>query len=253
MTTTARELLVANDDGVLRITINAPERLNSLDTPLVHEIADAFLEHAEARVAVITGAGTAFCAGAKLSTDGPNPGILDAVTRLITAMTASSYPIVAGVDGPAAGLGCSIALAADLTVASARSYFLQAFVRVGLMPDGGAHELLSASIGRARASWLAMSGEKLPALEAHAWGLIAACLPDGEYADFLETLVQRLATGPTLALARTKKALNAVTMPGLARTLDYENAAQTLLLGSADYREGVAAFAAKRPAEFHGH
>lgn len=251
-TTPTDELIVDSDGGVLRVTFNAPERLNSVDTPLVHALTDTFLAHRDARVAVIRGAGKAFCAGAKLSTGGPNPGILDAVTRLITAMTSTSYPIVAAVDGPAAGLGCSIALAADLVVASERSYFLQAFVHVGLMPDGGANELLAASIGRARTAWLAMSGEKLPATEAHVWGLIGSCVPDDKHEQAVESLVERLATGPTLALERTKKAINSAAIPTLARTLDYEAAAQTLLLGSDDYREGVAAFSAKRPARFTG-
>lgn len=247
-----KDLEISEDGAVLRLTLNAPERLNAVDTPLIEAMSDAITSHRDVRVAVIRGAGGAFCSGAKLSEDGPNAGILDAAFRLMTAVTTAPFPVIAAVDGPAAGIGCSLALAADLTVASERSYFLQAFIRIGLMPDGGATELLSSSIGRAQALWLAMSGERMPARTALERGLIGACVPDDQFEESVEDLVQRCATGPTMALARTKMAINAASIPHFTRTLELERAGQTSLLSSEDYREGVTAFKAKRPALFHG-
>ncbi|MGM7698985.1 enoyl-CoA hydratase-related protein [Microbacterium sp. A84] len=246
------ELEVERADGVLRLTINAPEQLNAVDTALVHALADEIMRADNVRVAVISGAGTAFCSGARLSDGGPTPGFLDAASRLIQAITTAPYPVVAAVHGPAAGIGCSVALASDIVIASERAYFLQAFVRVGLMPDGGATELLAASIGRSQAMWLAMSGERLTATDALQRGLIAQCLPEEGFSNAVEQVVTRLAAGPTNALARTKTAINLASIPHLSRTLELERSSQTTLLGSADYREGVAAFAQKRTAEFRG-
>jgi len=246
------ELLVDRSDGVLRLTLNAPQFRNAVDTPLLHALADEILADTTPRVAVLRGAGGSFCAGARLSSSGPNPGFLDAAHRLVEALTSAPFPVIAAVDGPTAGVGCSIAYAADLVVAAERSYFLHAFVRIGLMPDGGGAELMAASLGRARALWLALTGARLAAEDAFTMGLIGACVPDDDFDATVEGLVDQLATGPTLGLAQTKAAINQASIPTLAATFDFENSAQTALLASDDYAEGVAAFLAKRTPRFQG-
>ncbi|MDV8070975.1 enoyl-CoA hydratase-related protein [Rhodococcus sp. IEGM 1366] len=245
-------MFVDRSGGVLRVTLNAPERRNAVDTAQVNDLADLLADDADLRVAVVAGSGGAFCAGARLSAAGPNPGFLSAARRLITTMTSSPYPIVAAVDGAVAGFGCSLALAADITVASGRSTFLQAFVKVGLMPDGGANELLAASVGRTRALQLAMSGEKLSAEDAYRMGLISKCVPDHEFESAVGQTVDLLAHGPTLALSNMKAAINGASLPNLNRTLDFEDAEQARLLASQDYKEGVAAFREKRQPRFEG-
>jgi enoyl-CoA hydratase len=246
------DLRVEHDGAVLRLTLNAPQYLNAFTTPMVHALADEILGASGVRVAVISGVGRAFSSGARLSKDGANTGILDAAFRLVTAMTTAPFPVIASVDGPAVGIGCSIALAADIVVASERSYFLQAFIRIGLMPDGGATALLAASIGRAQALWLALSGEPISARSAVDRGLIASCIPDRDHAETVQHLVEQLASGPTLAYARTKAAVNLASLPQITNALELERAAQIVLQQSNDYREGVAAFTEKRPAAFRG-
>ncbi|GAA3525309.1 enoyl-CoA hydratase [Aeromicrobium panaciterrae] len=245
------ELLVDCTDAVLRLTIDAPERLNAVDTPLVDALAEALLDHPDVRAAVLSGSGRAFSSGAKISAT-PNEGFLDAATRLVGAMTSARYPVVAAVDGPAAGFGCSIALAADLTVASQRSYFMLAFVKIGLMPDGGATALVAASVGRARAMRLAMLGEKLSAQQAQLEGLIAMCVPDDRFTDEVEALVTALSQGPTGALGRIKTAVNHASVPTLTSSLQLEHEFQDELQKTQDYREGTSAFKAKRQPEFRG-
>lgn len=247
-------------DGVLRLTLDRPETLNALTA----EMADAFaatLERAQGRddvrVVLLTGAGEAFCSGADLS--GPDAhenfdvSALDRANRIVRAIVALDQPVVAEVGGVAAGVGCSIALAADLAVVAPSASFVLAFTRIGLMPDGGATATVAAAVGRARAMRLALLGEPLPAEEAYDAGLVSHLVgPYEELQEVVGPLVSRLAAGPPLAYAATKRAVNAATLDGLEDALDRERAGQTLLLRTADVAEGMRAFAEKRRPRFTG-
>jgi enoyl-CoA hydratase len=170
-------VLVETAEGVLTITWNDPERLNGLTGDMLDAASDAIEGAAEdVRVVVLTGAGRAFTTGARL--DGTISGTepMDVANRLIRAVTSSPLPVVAAVNGPAAGFGCSVALAADITVAKKSAYFLLPFTNIGLMPDGGATAVVAASVGRARANAMALLGERLPAPEAATSGLIHAAV-----------------------------------------------------------------------------
>ncbi len=161
-------------------------------------------------------------------------------------------PVVAAVNGVAAGVGCSIALAADLVVAAESATFLLAFARVGLMPDGGSSATVAASIGRARAMRMGLLAEPLTASEALDAGLVTHVVPDEEFQAEVERMVRRLASGPPLALAATKRAVNAATLGGLEAALERERTGQTILLGTQDAAEGIRAFAEGRRPRFEG-
>lgn len=249
MTDDHDELLVAQDGGVLTLTFNRPRVLNALDGAMLERASEA-VEDTDARVVVVTGAGSAFSAGADLRRL-ERGGTHENGNRLVRALVAAPCPVVAAVNGPAAGIAMSIALAADVTVAHESAYFLQAFVNIGLMPDGGATELLAAAVGRARASRLSLLGERLPAADAAAMGLIDRCCGD-DYADQVAELVEKLAAGPTLAYAATKRAIAANTLSRLDETLERELRLQRELGGTADAEEGVQAFLDKRPSRFEG-
>lgn len=249
-------LLVDRADGVLRLTFDRPERLNSLSAEIVHATADAVDGAARdgTRVIVLTGSGRAFSSGADVGADGAPPGlgILDAANRLALSIAHSPVIVVAAVNGIAAGVGCSIALVADLAVAKESAAFMLAFTRIGLMPDGGASLLVAAAVGRARAARMALLAEKVSAPTALEWGLIGAVVPDDDFAGEVDRLAAVLAAGPPLAYAATKQALAGATLDLLAATLVAERAGQAPLLESADFAEGRAAFQAKRTAVFRG-
>lgn len=252
------DVFVSLDEGILRVTIDRQSRMNAVTTDTLDAIADAFETHAEdasVRAAVLTGAGRAFCTGADLSTVSgpsapPSVGTIDAANRTAAAIRAFPRPVIGAVNGPAAGVGVSLALACDLTVATESGYFLLAFTRVGLMPDGGATALVAASIGRARALKLALLAERLPAPEALACGLIAEVYPDDGFADAVDALARRLAAGPPEALRWTKNAVNDATLTELDNAFVRERKGQAELLASADFAEGAAAFQDKRLAVF---
>ena len=249
-------ILVEMQDDILRITFNRPDRLNSLSAEIVHVVADTIDAAPKngARVIVLTGAGRAFSSGADVGADGAPPGLdtLDAGNRLVTSITTSPVPVVAAVNGIAAGIGCSIALAADLAIASESAGFMLAFTKIGLMPDGGASMFVPAAIGRARAMRMALLAEKINAITAADWGLIAQVVPETEFPAAVEALVKSLAGGAPLALAATKRVLNAATISLLAEVLQAERDGQEPLLASADFAEGMAAFQEKRAAQFTG-
>lgn len=249
-------LIVEMQNDILRITFNRADRLNSLSAEIVHVVADS-IEAAPAqgaRVVVLTGAGRAFSSGADVSADGTPPGLdtLDAGNRLVRSITLSPTPVVAAVNGIAAGIGCSIALAADLAIAAESAGFMLAFTKIGLMPDGGASMFVPAAVGRARAMRMALLAEKISAKTAADWGLIAQVVPDSEFEASVEAVVTQLASGPPLALAATKRVLNSATISLLDEILQAERDGQEPLLESADFAEGMAAFQQKRAAKFTG-
>ena len=249
-------LLVVREGDVLRLTFDKPDRLNALTADMIHAAADAVDAAAGdgTRVIVLTGSGRAFSSGADVGPDGAAPGFdtLDAANRFTLALTSSPLPVVAAVNGIAAGVGCSFALAADLTVARESAAFMLAFTKIGLMPDGGASLLVPAAVGRARTARMALLAEKVSATQAAEWGLIAEVVSDDAFDARIDQLVQQLAVGVPLALAATKRVLRAATLADLPEILAAERAGQGPLLESADFAEGIAAFQEKRPARFTG-
>ncbi len=256
MSTAAVATVLVETTGVVgRITLNAPERLNAVDPGMCEVVADAvraFDDDPAVRVIALTGAGRGFCSGAPLSVDGATLGTLYAGADLVRALLASRTPVVALVNGVAAGIGVPMALACDYVLASDAASFVLAFARIGLMPDGGSTALVAASVGRARAMRLAMTGERLDAVTAAEWGLVAECVAAESFPARAEALVVGFAAAATLAPGETKAAVNAASID-VEAALAREEAGQIALMHTEDYREGVAAFLAERPAEFTGH
>ncbi|MBK5217229.1 MAG: enoyl-CoA hydratase [Propionibacteriales bacterium] len=246
-------LLIEREDGILRLTFDRPDALNALTDDMVLAATEA-IEQCDGRAIVITGNGRAFCTGADVNGLDPSTvGLaVDAASRLIRAIVSSPQPVVAAVNGPAAGLGCSIAVACDFAIAHESAYFLLSFANIGLMPDGGATEIVAASIGRARALRMGMLGERLQAPIAAEIGLIHQALGDGAYEDEVSALVTKLATGATLSYGRTKAAVNASTLRDLEGAFAREREGQIELMESVDWVEGATAFLQKRQPDFTG-
>ena len=249
--------------AMARLTLNRPERLNSFNTEMHAEVRSALAEvrAAPARVLVITGAGRGFCAGQDLNDRAVSPGgqaadLGESIEKhykpLVLALRALPLPVIAAVNGVAAGAGANIALACDLVVAARSASFVQAFAKLGLVPDSGGTWFLPRLVGPARALGLALLGEKLSAEQAAAWGLIWRCVEDAELAAVVESLALQLAAAPTRGLARTKQAIYEGMNRTLREQLDIERDYQGELGRSADYAEGVAAFTAKRTPRFTG-
>ena len=251
-------------DGELRITLNRPDALNAWDKQLGIDLLAAVREAAAddgVRAVVITGAGRAFSSGADLRAGfDPTPeGHPDVGTALheryhpiIAGLREMPKPVVARVNGPAVGIGCSLALVCDLIVACESAYFLLAFVNIGLVPDGGSSLLLPERVGLARATEMAMLGERVPARQALEWGLINRVTADDELDDVVDELAARLAAGPTRAYAGIKRQLNAWLFARMAEQLDLEASIQQQSAASGDFAEVVQAFLEKRPAAFSG-
>jgi enoyl-CoA hydratase len=244
--------------GVLSVTIDRPESLNSLTLPVFEGLADAIEQAAnDPRVKVVRlgGAGRGFCSGAGMSADdiaggGPGDALILAANRLVRAITALPRPVVAVIQGPAAGIGVSIALACDLVLASDKAFFMLAFTKIGLMPDGGASALIAAAIGRIGAMRMALLAERLPAADALAAGLVTAVYPADDFDAEVGKVIASLLAGPAVAFAKTKQAINAATLAELEPTLQRELEGQSLLLRSHDFREGATAFQQHRTPAF---
>ena len=252
-------LQVSVGDGVLRLTLHRPEVYNAMSPAMADQTA-ALVEEAVARedvrVVVLQGTGPAFSTGADISGEDAHEHFdvtaLDRVNRIIRAIVRLDKPVVAAVNGIAAGAGCSVALACDVIVAAESASFLLAFARIGLMPDGGTSATVAAAIGRPRAMRMALLAEPLTAREAYDAGLVTHLASDEDFDDIVERLVRRLAGGPALALAATKRAVNAACLPHLDDALERERTGQTLLLGTADVAEGMRAFSEHRKPVFRG-
>jgi enoyl-CoA hydratase len=252
-------LVVEARAGALWLRLDRPATLNALTAEMTDRLAEEVESAAgrdDVRVIVVAGSGAAFSSGADLSGKDAHEGFdvssLDRANRVVRALVTSPKPCVAVVNGIAAGVGCSIALACDLAVTAESAGFLLAFARIGLMPDGGATATVAASIGRARAMRMALLGETLGAQEAFERGLVSHLVADEDLEETAAHLVRRLVDGPPLAHDATKKAVNAATLAGLEEALERERRGQTVLLRTADVAEGMRAFAEKRRPVFRG-
>ncbi len=249
---------------VATITLNRPERLNAAPPQMFEEI-HAALRHLPAlgaRALLITGEGRAFCSGADLQNLGTaaptsrGAGAYKALTECygptMMALAQLPVPVVTAVNGPAAGIGCSLALAGDFTLAGRSAYFLAAFVNIGLVPDGGASWMLTRQVGKARAAEIMMLGERIPAEKAEAWGLIHRAVDDAELMAEAMALAQRLAQGPTRALGLMRQGMNRAMEQSYEQALATEAEHQRIAADSADAMEGGLAFLQRRKPVFKG-
>lgn len=245
--------------GVLTITMNRPSRMNALtenELSALVEAVDLGSRDPEVRVIVLSAEGAVFCSGADLgaaedmATANVGAATIDAANALVEAMTAAPKPVVTLVRGAAAGVGVPIALAGDLVICDHSAYFMLAFTRIGLMPDGGSSALVAASIGRSRAMRMALLGERLSAPDALAAGLVTHVEEASDFERVAADIVKRLADGPQVALRLTKHAVNEATLAGLPDAFAREREGQLGLLLAADFSEGARAFREKRSARF---
>jgi len=250
-------------DGVATLTLNRPEVLNSCNRPMVAELASAVTSAASddaVRAVMLTGVGRAFCAGQDLAEAVPPDGermpdigdIVEGYNALIRGLRSLEKPVVAAVNGVAAGAGANIALACDFVIAADNASFIQAFAKIGLVPDNGGTFFLPRLVGMARATQLAMLAEKLTAAQALEWGLIYRVVPAAELPGAARTFAVELAGQPTRGLGLIKRALNAAWSNDLDRQLDLEAELQREAGRTADYLEGVRAFQQKRKPSFAG-
>ena len=259
MSEVSDRLLVSLEAGVKRVTFNNPARRNSIDFETMKRFTEAIKEsfEDETRVIVITGAGDSFCAGADLQAG--LSGARDVTTDLrevinpgVLAMRSLPKPIIARVHGHAAGIGCNYALAADIIVASDQAFFSQAFIKIGLMPDGGGTYFLPRLVGYNKAFELMALGDPVPAQQAFEMGMLNRVVAASELDATVDAMADRLASAPAIALAKIKAGLANGLQSDLASALEFEAAGQGECFRSADFKEGVAAFLQKRKAVFTG-
>jgi 2-(1,2-epoxy-1,2-dihydrophenyl)acetyl-CoA isomerase len=252
-------------DGTARVQLNRPEALNAWNAQFGEDLLAALravTEDEAVRAVVLTGAGRGFSSGADLkdiSTDTTpegRPNVYKTLTEryhpIMHAIREMPKPVIAAVNGPAVGIGCSLALCCDLIVAAESAYFLLAFVNIGLVPDGGSSLFLPTRIGMARASELSMLGERLPAAKALEWGLINRVVADEQLEQEVAALAARMAAGPTRSYAGSKRQLNNWLYARMEEQLELEATIQQEMAGSDDFVEGAMAFVQKRPARFTG-
>jgi 2-(1,2-epoxy-1,2-dihydrophenyl)acetyl-CoA isomerase len=258
-------VLWERDGGVGRITLNRPESLNAWNKDLGRLMKDAVTQRATdpgVRAVLVTGAGRAFSSGADLKAEfdpDPDDGLPDIRRRLrdlyhpvIAGIRTLEKPVVAAVNGPAVGIGASLAFACDLVLAAESSYFALAFVNIGLMPDGGSTLFVPAAAGKARAFQMALLGDRITAATAVEWGLANAVHSDERLSDEAGALARRLAEGPTRSYAGSKRALNRMLYPDLEGQLELEAELQHAIARTGDFVEGVSAFVEKRAPAFQG-
>jgi len=253
-------------NGTATVELNRPEVLNAWNQQLGSDLLAALRAAAEeksVRAVVVTGAGRAFSSGADLrdmsaaqSTSEERPDVYEMLTQryhpIMEIIREMPKPVIAAVNGPAAGIGCSLALCCDLIVAAESAYFLLAFVNIGLVPDGGSSLFVPTRVGIARAAEMMMLGERVAAARALEWGLVNRVVEDAKLGEETAALSARLAGGPTRSYAGTKRELNNWLYSRMAEQLDLEARIQQEMSGSADFLEGATAFVEKRTARFSG-
>lgn len=254
-------IILERDGPIARLTLNRPDRLNSFNTAMHEELKQAFAEIGDSRVVILTGAGRGFCAGQDLNdravSSGGHPVDLGMTVEtnwnpLIREIATLSQPVIARVNGVAAGAGANVALACDMVVAARSAKFIQSFSAIGLVPDSGGTWVLPRLVGQARAMGLALTGAPLPAETAEAWGLIWKCVDDEELDAEVDSIARKLASLPPLGLAAIKEMIRSSWSHTLDEELNHQRNAMRRLGFSEDYREGVAAFLEKREPSFVG-
>lgn len=254
------DLLVELVDGVLHVTMNRPDSLNSLTAAMFRAITSNLQRAAtdpRVRVVRLGGAGRGFSSGAGISdedraqksADGP-ASVLEAANDAVRSIVNLPQPVVAVVHGPCAGVGASLALASDVVIASEKAFFMLAFTKIGLMPDGGASALIAAAVGRIRAMRMALMAERITAGDAFQWGLVTAVHPAEELDAEVDKVISTLLRGPAVSLRKTKQAINAATLTEFEPAISRETEGQLTLLVSHDFREGARAFQERREANF---
>ena len=259
---TYETIIVEKDGPLTTITLNRPDRLNAMAPQMADELSEALYDLGDSRAVLITGAGKGFCSGADLaargersalnSKGGSHRALQNHYNPAINQVLRADVPVICAVNGPAAGVGCSLALAGDFVLAGKSAYFLQAFVNIGLVPDGGSTWLLARAIGRARATRMMMLGEKIGADQAEDWGLIYKACEDDALMEEARALAVNLANGPTLAYATMKRNIATALDGSITEVLLAEAEGQRLAGASKDAMEGGMAFLEKRKPAFKG-
>ncbi len=245
------DVMVETTEAVVWVRITRPEALNALSTATIERLTAAIEAARHSDVIVLTGQGRAFCTGADLGST-VDAETVEAAGRLVSTIASVAPPVIAAVNGPAAGVGASIALACDLVLAAESAFFLLPFLPLGLVPDGGATHSVVAAVGRARAARMAFCGERISAVTAAEWGLIGEVVPDQQLSARVEAVIERICRAPRAGAAETKRLLRAAEAGPLAAALQAELEAQTRLLESPEYARAREGFLAKAPVDFRG-